>query len=94
MKLNYNITSESINLETLKLLFTDELAFVKKHVLLFLEKHPEVIFAIDKNHLTIGQVMSIREFMRITEEQEKAAREQEKAAKLDPASLTGSHRHY
>jgi hypothetical protein len=87
MKLNYNITSETINLETLKLLFPDELAFVKKHVLLFLEKHPEIIFGINNNNITIGQVMSVREFMRIAEEQEKAAR-------LDPSQLTASHRQY
>ena len=85
MKLSYNILSESINLETLKLLFPDEISFVKKHAILFFEKHPEIIFAIDKNNLTIGQLMSVREFMRITEEQEKAQR-------LDPSSLTGSHR--
>jgi hypothetical protein len=74
-KLAYNILVAVLSNETLKLVFNEELDFVRKHRWLFLERHIEVIFALNSNTLSVaqlGQIQQMMEQVRTLEEQQAA----------------------
>jgi hypothetical protein len=83
---DYNTLTTTVNVETLKLLFPDIISFVRDHVFLFIENQPHIVFGVQSG-LTVAQIIAIRTMKANIEEQERAA-------KLDPHQLTGSHRQY
>jgi hypothetical protein len=89
--LQYTVLTAVLKTSTLELLFKEELAFISKHKFLFLEKQPEIIFAINTDSVIVKQMLAVRDMMENVRKQEEQEKEQ---AKFDPASLTGSHRNY
>jgi hypothetical protein len=86
--MQYTVLTPALSTKTLGLVFTNEMDFVKKHRYLFLEQHPEIIFAINNDSVIVNQLTTIHEMM----EQVKKIEEQEKQNSVIGASLTGSHR--
>jgi ABC-type bacteriocin/lantibiotic exporter with double-glycine peptidase domain len=86
-KMNYQTLTATISVDTLQLLFKEELDFITTHRWLFLEQHSEIIFSLDgitatvegsnrviRGGLSVGQLMAVRgmrENVRQQEEQEK-----------------------
>jgi hypothetical protein len=89
--MQHTVLTAVLSTNTLKLLFADELAFTAKHVHLFLEQQPEIVFAINNDAVIVKQMLTVRGMMNNVRQQEEQQKEQ---AKYDPASLTGSDRNY
>lgn len=88
-KLNYQLLTAQISVETIKYLFENEALFVKQHIWLFTERHPELLMAWNSGSLMLSQLQTIRAMM---DEVAKLEEQQKKNEALrDPASLTGSH---
>jgi hypothetical protein len=58
--LQYTVLTAVISTDTLKLIFTEELEFIKQHRNIFLEKHPDVIFAINSSTFTVAQLQAVQ----------------------------------
>ena len=86
--MQYTVLTAVIKTEILKFLFKEEMHFVAQHRFLFLEQHPEVIFAINNDAVIVQQLVTIREMMSHVKKLE----EQEKQQAVSGLALTGGHR--
>jgi hypothetical protein len=86
----YTTLTAVLKTETLKLIAAEELAFIAKHKMLFLNQHPEIIFALNNDSMIVKQLTTVHEMM----EQVAQIEEQEKQSSVSGASLTEGHRCY
>lgn len=91
-KLNYQLITVQISVETIKYLFEKEAQFLKEHIWLFTEQQPLLLMSFNNGSLMLSELQIIRAMMENVKKQEEQQRATE--ALCNPASLTGDHRNY
>jgi hypothetical protein len=89
-KLNYQLLTAAMSVETMKYLFEKEAQFLKEHVWLFAEQQPQLLLSWNNGALTFGELQQIRSMMENVKKQEEQQKKVE--ALYNPAALTSSHR--
>ena len=88
IKLNYQLLTAQIAVETIKFLYEEEARFMKQHIWLFTDRQPEFVMTWNSGSLMLSQLQTIRAMM---DEVAKLEEQQKKNEALcDPASLIGS----